>query len=190
MDLSRFFAANQKDAVSAHNALVRYLQEALGITVGPGLVMPTPRSIALGTLTGNDSGFWARITASAASGDRWTYSWAEAEKSTNGNGGWTDKSGGRSGTNTAFNGAENPSGVQPRIDTNSIVYLRKVLSDAGAIEYWFSDSAIDYTGQQVVTDVTWNGTTGVLAKTTRNLLIITPIGSESTTTIDTAVECP
>lgn len=55
--------------------------------------------------------FWAEITGSAEADapaqNRWTYSWKEKVKSSSGYGGWTDRSPSRTGTNDAYNAAEN-----------------------------------------------------------------------------------
>jgi len=106
------------------------------------------------------AGFWARLTghaeADSPAQNRWTYSWAEVEKTTAGYGGWTTKSGGRSGTNNAFNSIEDMNdgtaleGNGVDLDdvrwfytqylpaaTGDVVWMEPVR--VGAVtEYWFS----------------------------------------------------
>ncbi len=109
------------------------------------------------------TGFWARITASESAGDnKWSYSIAEAVKTSAGYGGWAAKSGGRTGT--AYNVIEDinaASGVlgdgvnASNLDTDDFtftlqpcpngvpVWIRPV-PVGEATEYWFAyENGID-----------------------------------------------
>jgi hypothetical protein len=69
--------------------------------------------------TAGSASFWARITDSTSVGsNQWSYSFEEIEKDTAGYGGWTAVSGGRTGTNTAYNTDE---------ELNSATQLRGVV---------------------------------------------------------------
>jgi len=114
--------------------------------------------------------FAARIAGNTSLGsNQWTYSWVEVEKTSAGYGGWTTRDEGRSGTDDAYNraedmndgadlegngvdvdGADFPAGfaVQPA-PTGSIVLMEAVhfpLDGEAAVEYWFThENAIDGT---------------------------------------------
>ena len=115
--------------------------------------------VRLGPSRGAEDGFWAEITgyaeADSPAQNRWTYSWKEKVKTSTGYGGWTDRSGGRSGTNNAYNSIEDMNdgvlieGNGVDIDwrwfgeeylpcpVGDIVWMRPV-TVGSATEYWFN----------------------------------------------------
>ncbi len=119
----------------------------------------------------NAPAFWAKITGCTAADspaqNRWKYAWSEVEKTSAGYGGWTVKSGGRSGTtstdparntiediNTGADAHTEGNGVDPaNLDTasytftmmpcttNNPVVMHEVGFAVGSTaytEYWFS----------------------------------------------------
>lgn len=144
------------------------LRRALKLTFGPGFrVEPINGGLVVSLATQSaPTEFYARITGNVADGtNRWKYSWVEIVKSGAGYGGWTTKSGGRSGTTTtnpARNYGEdqnaasgtlgNGVAVQNIISgfaakaapTNLPVKMDMVRLTNGTIEYWFDHTnAID-----------------------------------------------
>jgi len=118
------------------------------------------------TLLPDSPGFWAWATANASAGDnKWSYTFAEIEKTGAAYANWTAKSGGRTGT--MYNTVENinddagvqgngvdlanldPDGgpysfaIQPM--PNSVpVWVREVPVTGGTVEYWFAyESGVD-----------------------------------------------
>ena len=105
-----------------------------------------------------DAGFWAWASANASDGDnKWSYTFAEIEKTSAGYGGWTALTGGRTGTmrNTiedinAAAGVQGNGVTAANLDTadytftiqplpNSVpVWVREVVVAGAAVEYWFS----------------------------------------------------
>lgn len=88
----------------------------------------------------------ARITAHAASGNRWTYTFEQAYKSSAGYAGWTALSGGIAGV--AYNDGEEPdpgATAYPAVPTGTIVELRAGPNyDTGDdVEYRFAWAAAD-----------------------------------------------
>lgn len=105
-----------------------------------------------------DVPFWAEITGSTSLGNnQWTYSFKEKKKTSAGYGGWEDISGGRTGTDTAYNFIENMNdglttegnGVDlDNLDTADYTFTIQpapagVIVELGAVwngateEYWF-----------------------------------------------------
>lgn len=66
---------------------------------------------------GSAETFTARITGSTRDGSnwRWTYSFTEVAKTAAGYGGWTDVSGGRTGTDTLYNLTEDQNGASGKL---------------------------------------------------------------------------
>lgn len=138
-------------SASQFNALLDVVEQLVNGTagklrVGPGLQMQqgstdTVLSVSPGMVS--DTSFWAKITGSAAAGDRFTYSWEEVEKTGDGYTGWdVPGTGGRSGTNDAYNGDEYDDAVYSAVPTNTVVRMRKVNAVEGMAdaEYWFNSN--------------------------------------------------
>jgi len=105
-----------------------------------------------------DAGFWAWASANASDGDnKWSYTFAEIEKTSAGYGGWAALTGGRTGTmrNTiedinAAAGVQGNGVTAANLDTadytftiqplpNSVpVWVRGVVVTDNTVEYWFS----------------------------------------------------
>ena len=103
-------------------------------------------------------GFWAWASANASDGDnKWSYTFAEIEKTSAGYGGWAALTGGRTGTmrNTiedinAAAGVQGNGVTAANLDTadytftiqplpNSVpVWVREVVVTDNTVEYWFS----------------------------------------------------
>lgn len=100
--------------------------------------------------------FWARITSNTQDGSnkRWSYAITEVCKSSTGYGGWTDVSGGRTGT--AYNVIEDQNGatgtwgngvasteltgtfdIKP-VPNGTRVLIEQVILTNGNAEYWFT----------------------------------------------------
>jgi len=193
-----------------YNDLVEAVQELQGLKVGPGLEKRN-NTICLAASQASEvaatSGVWAKITGSATYGDfgRFRYSWVEVEKTGVQEDGWTEKSGGLSGTTNAYNFYEYilPNAAWEGVPDNSIVWMYEKISVDGATEWWFAHPVIsawagDADTVTVVTNVNW---TGALLQQTKKVLTFTPSvdhgiisiviseGADSTTTIDTPEAC-
>ena len=143
---------------------------------GPGIVVSQHGDndvISLGRDFRRQPAFPAKITASATdSTNRWTYSFVEVVKKTAGYGGWSTRTGGRTGTarnmfedmnNGAgiegnginVDGTDFPAGfaVQP-VPAGTIVMVYRVLeASAGAQEFWFDFvNAVDGECDSALTD--------------------------------------
>lgn len=127
---------------------------------GPGIVVSQHGDndvISLGRDFRRQPAFPARITASATdSTNRWTYSFVEVVKKTAGYGGWSTRTGGRTGTarnmfedlndgtgiegnGINVDGTDFPAGftMQP-VPAGTVVMVYRVLeASAGAQEFWF-----------------------------------------------------
>jgi len=100
-------------------------------------------------------GFWARLTASAADGDRWTYTFVEVAKKTVGYGGWAVVAGGLTGT--ARNTAEDPTGDYVAVPTNTVVWMRRA-DISGDSEFWFTSYTELPDGTEANQVLVWNNT--------------------------------
>jgi hypothetical protein len=97
---------------------------------------------------GGGGGFWARITGNTevtADHNQWTYSFVEIEKTTAGYGGWTTLSGGRTGTDTAYNSIEDmndDAGVQgngvdvTNLDTADYTFALQPAPTGAIVRMW------------------------------------------------------
>ena len=87
----------------------------------------------------------ARIIGSAASGNRWTYTFEQVYKSNAGYAGWTALSGGLTGT--AYNDGEEPdpgAAPYPKVTTGTVVELRAgpQTNTSSEVEYRFAWAAV------------------------------------------------
>ncbi len=139
---------------------------------GSGVIMGSQEPDE-GMLLDND-GIWAEITASAVADspaqNRWTYSWKEKCKATAGYDGWSDVSGGMTGTNNAYNiiedmntasdassptvqgngvdidGTDFPAGFAVKAAPDGVTVKLHMVSVGSTVEYWFAyENAIDGT---------------------------------------------
>lgn len=79
----------------------------------PLVLSRSPFGVTLSLLDFNQERFVVRITGNTRDGSnwRWTYSFTEVIKTTTGWSGWTDKSGGRTGSNNLYNLIETQNGT-------------------------------------------------------------------------------
>jgi len=83
----------------------------------------------------------ARITGATqvVAGQKWTYSWENVHKDDVGYGNWDDYTGGLTGTDNAYNLAEEQGEETNRVPDGSVVFLHQVITPdpEDDVEFWF-----------------------------------------------------
>jgi|TARA_R100001530_G_C4310063_1_gene152767 hypothetical protein len=152
-------AINRLQNISS-DGLVRVQQTGSGTSYSLSLNKLLPR------IPKTKKVFWAEITGNTSLGnDRWTYSFKEVEKTSAGYGGFTDVTGGKTGTDTAYNFIEDMNdgltvegngvnvdnldtdeytfAIQPA-PTGLTVKMLEIYDGVSAFEFWFQyENGID-----------------------------------------------